>query len=267
MVITMKQSDLWYACDGHLPVLGHRGICAKYPENTLISFEAAIDLGVDLIEFDINVTKDGELVVIHDNDIARTSDHAGLTREYTLTELKSFDFGCPDKFGDKYKGTQIPTLREVLSLAVRKSDTLLLNVEIKDMTHEAVDKTIAMLHEFGLEERSVIACFDAAIIRYTKKTYPHMRCQGFPGRYMKNFTEETYDCMFGMGIPMSWKDNTDAGIRADVAFAKEKGILAWLFVCDTPESVKACVGYGADNVTGNDPEVALTTLREMGLHK
>ena len=52
-------SDLWHANDHHIPVLGHRGIAAKYPENTLHSFEAAIDLGVDLIEFDINVTKDG----------------------------------------------------------------------------------------------------------------------------------------------------------------------------------------------------------------
>lgn len=259
-------TNLWYANDHHLPILGHRGISAKLPENTLMSFDAAIDLGVDLIEFDINMTKDGELVVIHDNDIARTSDHAGLTRDYTLAELKSFDFGYPAKFGDAFKGAQIPTFQEVLELVVSKRDDLLLNVEIKDMTHETVDKTIALLHAYGLEDRAVIASFDAEIIRYTKAAHPHMRCQGFPGRYMYHFTEETYDCMFGMGIPIGAKDSTDERIRADVAFAKEKGILAWLFTSDTPETVKACVAYGADNVTGNDPEVALTTLRELGLH-
>ncbi|MBQ8758543.1 MAG: glycerophosphodiester phosphodiesterase, partial [Clostridia bacterium] len=102
--------NLWYAREDHIPVLGHRGICAKYPENTMVSFEAAIALGVDLIEFDVNMTKDGELVVIHDNNIARTCDHEGLTRDYTLAELKSFDFGC--KFSEKFKGTQIPTLKE-----------------------------------------------------------------------------------------------------------------------------------------------------------
>ena len=161
---------------------------------------------------------------------------------------------------------QIPTLREVLELAV-KSDTLLLNVEIKDMTHETVDMTIAMLHEFGLAERSVIACFDAEIIRYTKAAHPEMRCQGFPGRYMKNFTEDTYDCMFGMGIPISWKDCTDASIKADIAFARSRGILAWLFIADTEEAVLRCVNYGMDNITGNNPEVALTTLRKLGLHK
>lgn len=256
--------NLWYAREDHIPVLGHRGICAKYPENTMVSFEAAIALGVDLIEFDVNMTKDGELVVIHDNNIARTCDHEGLTRDYTLAELKSFDFGC--KFSEKFKGTQIPTLKEVLTLAA-KSDTLLLNVEIKDMSHEVVDKTIAMLHEFGLEDRSVIACFDAEIVRYTKLAHPHMRTQGFPGRYMKNFTEETYDCMFGMGIPIHWKDCTDEGIKADIAFAKSRGILAWLFCADTEEAVKKCAEYGCDNITGNNPEVALETFRKMGLHK
>lgn len=256
--------ELWYKRQNHIPVLGHRGIKAKYPENTLPSFEAAIALGVDLIEFDVNISKDGVPVVIHDNDIGRTSDHAGLTRSYTLEQLKSFDFGC--KFGAEFAGTQIPTLEEVLALAA-PHEKLLLNVEIKDMTDEAVDKTVAMLRRFGLEDRSVIACFDAGIIRYTKKAYPHMRCQGFPGRYMQNFTEETYACMFGMGIPIGWKGCTEESILADVAFAKSRGILAWLFCADTREDVRRCVEYGCDNITGNDPEVALRVLRGMNLHR
>lgn len=258
------KNELWFAKPNHIPVLGHRGICAEYPENTLLSFEAAIKLGVDLIEFDVNITKDGIPIVIHDNDITRTSDHKGLTRNYTLQELKTFDFG--GYFDKRFEGTKIPTLREVLELAV-KSDTLLLNVEIKDLTHEAVDKTIALLHEFGFMDRAVIACFDAEIIRYTKKEYPHMRCQGFPGRYMKNFTEDIYNCMFGMGIPIGWKDCTDESIKRDVAFAKSHGILAWLFSADTEEDVVRCINYGCDNITGNNPTIALDTLRKMNKHK
>jgi ribulose-phosphate 3-epimerase len=257
-------NPLWYKSENRIPVLGHRGIKAKYAENTLRSFEAAIKLGVDLIEFDVNITADGVPVVIHDNSIDRTSDHTGLVRDYTLAQLKSFDFGC--KFGPEFAGATIPTLEEVLSLASSYPE-LLLNVEIKDMTHEAVDKTISMLKRFGLEDRSVIASFDAEIIRYTKKAYPHMRCQGFPGRYMQNFTEDTYDVMFGIGIPIGWKGCTDESIRADVAFAKSKGILAWLFCADTEEDVRRCVEYDCDNITGNDPEVALRVLRQMKLHK
>ena len=108
------KKDLWYARGDHIPVLGHRGIKAKYSENTMVSFKAAIDLG-----------------------------------------------------------------------------DLLLNVEIKNINYETVDATVKMLKEYGLSDRSVIACFDADIIRYTKRTYPEMRTQGFLGRYMNNFTEDT----------------------------------------------------------------------------
>lgn len=259
----MNIVDLWYKKEHHIPVLGHRGIAMCYPENTIPSFEAAIQAGVDLIEFDVNVTKDGHLVVIHDNTIDRTSDHKGRTRDYTLAELKSFDFSY--RFPE-YKGVQIPTLEEVLTLAAKAPDTLLLNVEIKDMDHSTVDATVAMLHRFNLAERSVIACFDAEIIRYTKASHPKMRCQGFPSRDMKNFTEETYDCMFGMGISIHGKDVTDDRIRQDVAFCRERGILAWLYCADQEVDVRRCVDFGCDNITGNDPRIALKVLREMGLH-
>jgi len=257
-----SKPDLWYATKHHIPVLGHRGICARYPENTLPSFEAAIDLGVDLIEFDVNLTSDGELVVIHDNTIDRTSDHTGATRDYTLAELKTFNFSA--KFAPGFAPAQIPTLREVLDLVVSKSDTLLLNVEIKDYAHDVIDATIAMLHEYGLAERSVIACFNAEVVRYVASAHPEMRTQGFPGRYMSNFTEATYDCMFGMGIPIGTPDEQ---LAADIALARSKGILAWLFCADTPDAVERCVKFGTDNITGNDPAVALETLRRMGLHK
>ena len=261
------KNDLWYAKPNYIPVLGHRGLCAKFPENTLVSFEAAIKLGVDLIEFDVNITADGVPVVIHGCDISRTSDHTGLTRDYTLAELKTFDFGgC---FDASFAGAQIPTLQEVLTLAA-PYEHLLLNFEIKDMTHEAVDKTVAMLHEFNLQDRAVIACFDAEIIRYTKKTYPDMRTQGFPGRLMKNFTEDTYDCMFGMGIPISsvkWAGSTEEVVKQDVAFAKSRGILAWLFCAETEEAVLECIRCGCDNITGNDPEVALKVFRKLNLHE
>ena len=259
----MNPSLLWYPTERHIPVVGHRGVSAHCPENTLPSFEAAIRLGVDLIEFDVNVSKDGELMVIHDTTVDRTSDRTGRVRDYTLAELKSFDFSYTFP---EYRGVQIPTLREVLRLVSDSSDKLLLNVEIKDMEHGTVDRTVRMLKEFDLADRSVIASFDAEILRYTHAAHPEMRCQGFSGRYMEHFEAETYACMLGMGIPLHGKNRTDAEIRAEIDFAKERGILAWLFTADTPEDVRRCVSFGCDNVTGNDPAVALNTLRDMGMH-
>lgn len=74
-------------------VEGHRGYCAKYPENTLISFEKAIELGVDAIEFDVWLSKDKVPVIIHDGDVDRTTDGEGHIRDKTLEEIKQLDAG------------------------------------------------------------------------------------------------------------------------------------------------------------------------------
>jgi len=257
---------LWRNRPDFVPVLGHRGICAKYPENTLVSFEAAIRLGCDLIEFDINITKDGVPVVIHDNTIDRTCvGHTGAVRDYNLDELKTFDFSTP-AFADRFSGTQIPTLREVLTLGAMK-DSLCYNIEIKDYTEECVDKTIALVREFGIADRTVIASFSTEVLLYTQKAYPEMRTQGFPQRIMPDAPIEMYDRMYGMGIPVTWNGCTDGQIAADVAFAAEHDILPWLFCADTEETVLLCVKHGCANITGNNPEVALTVLRRLGMHE
>ena len=86
------ENALWYAREDHIPVLGHRGTKAKYSENTLVSFENAIELGVDLIEFDVNMTKAGSLLLFM---ITRSTEPPIIrgAQEYTLAELRSFDFG------------------------------------------------------------------------------------------------------------------------------------------------------------------------------
>ena len=258
--------NLWYSRADFIPVLGHRGVCARYPENTLVSFQAALDLGCDLIEFDINITSDGIPVVIHDKTIDRTCiGHTGAVRSYPLEELKSFDF-CTPKFTECFSNTKIPTLREVLELGAQNPN-LCYNIEIKDYTVECVDKTIALVQEFGIWEQTVIACFHTETMLYIQQAHPQMRTQGLPCRFMPDAPMEMYDRMFGIGIPIGWKDCTDAQIAEDVAFAKAHNILPWLFCADTEEDVLRCIKHGCANITGNNPEVALQTLRKLRMHK
>lgn len=101
-------------------VLGHRGYRVKYPENTLLSFKKAIEVGADGIELDVWLTKDGEAVVIHDESIDRTSNMSGRIKEMTLKELKKADFGM---------GERIPTLQEVFDVLPEET---FINVELKD---------------------------------------------------------------------------------------------------------------------------------------
>ena len=144
-------------------IVGHRGVRSLYPENTMVSFRAALKLRLDLIEFDVHFTKDGHIVVCHDADIERTTNGRGLIRDMTLAELKSYDAGI--KLSEEFAGETIPTLEEVLELMVQADYQVLLNVEIKDYDHSLVDQTIAMLKSFDMDRRSVIACFNA--VSYT----------------------------------------------------------------------------------------------------
>jgi len=115
-------------------LIGHRGACGYEPENTLRSFAQAIDMGCDGIELDVHVCKSGELVVLHDTTLERTTTGKGLVTEKTLEELKQYDAG---------KGEKIPTLAEVLDLL---EDRLAINIELKG--YGTLEPTVSLLEEY-----------------------------------------------------------------------------------------------------------------------
>lgn len=238
-------------------VAGHRGCKALYPENTIISFKKAIELGVDMIEMDLNLTSDKQLVVIHDNTLDRTTNGKGNVRDYTLEEIKKLDAGIFK--GEEFAGERIPTFTEFLDL-VSKEKNMYLNVEIKEKTHETVDLTIKELDKYNLLGKIVIACFDASIVRYANEKYG-VKCQGFPSWYMKKFERDTYKYVYSVGIEM--KDLTKA-LCDDF---KGRGIDPWGYCPDTDEAVYRAIDSGCTLVTCNNPEPALRIFREKGLHK
>ena len=106
-------------------VLGHRGASAYAPENTLASFQTAHDQGADGIELDAKLSKDGQVIVIHDNTYDRTTDASGVIGDKNLSEIKKLDAGS--WFSDKYIGEGIPTLSEVLD---EFGDKMIINIEL-----------------------------------------------------------------------------------------------------------------------------------------
>ncbi|NIV29434.1 MAG: glycerophosphodiester phosphodiesterase, partial [Anaerolineae bacterium] len=104
----------------------HRGASHQAPENTLAAFLLASELGADGIELDVQLSRDGEIVVIHDFVLDTTTDGAGPVRERTLAELKELDAG--HRFDSAYAGQEIPTLQEVIDAVGHR---LLLNIELK----------------------------------------------------------------------------------------------------------------------------------------
>jgi glycerophosphoryl diester phosphodiesterase len=113
-------------------IIAHRGYRAKYPENTLAAFSAALDIGVKMIELDVMLTRDRKMVVIHDATLERTTDGHGQVNSYTLQELKELDAGS--WFHPRFAGERLPSIEEVLDLV---RDRALINIEIKSNAYEA----------------------------------------------------------------------------------------------------------------------------------
>ena len=108
-------------------IIGHRGGAAGFPENTLAAFKKAVELGADGVEFDVQLTKDGEVVVIHDELIDRTMSGSGLVKDHSLSQLRQLSAG--EFFSPDFKEQKIPTLAEVLEIV---QDLEVINIELKN---------------------------------------------------------------------------------------------------------------------------------------
>lgn len=253
----MKGKSAFGQSSHNVLVVGHRGMRACYPENTMLSFQKALELGVDMIEMDVHLSSDGIPVVIHDSRLERTTNGTGFVGSKTFKELAQLDAGV--RFNGVFPGCRIPSLEEFLAWAAQ-NPKLSLNVEIKDMTAECVDKTIGQLRSFQLLERTVLASFDAAVLRYAYQKYGVLT-QGFPESYMLNFDAHTYEIMYGAGVEM--RDLTPEFCME----IRSLGVDPWGFCADTDEQVYQAIRAGVSMITGNNPEPALRILRQQGLHQ
>jgi len=159
-----------------MKILGHRGAGGSAPENTLLAFRRGLEFGVDGFEFDVQLSRDGEVVVIHDERVNRTSDGTGWVKDFTLRELKRLDFGgwfakCPVR-------QEIPTLREVLAWVQASGQELELNVEIKSGLVDyprIADKVVSLLYEYGMVAHSFVSSFDHQVLADLREQFPEVR--------------------------------------------------------------------------------------------
>ena len=134
-------------------VWAHRGASAYAPENTLEAFLLAAEQGADGVELDVQLTKDGEMVVVHDEEIDRVSDGSGFVKDYTLAELKILNF---NKTHPEYQDVKIPTLREVYEAL--KPTGMTINVELKTGIFWYKDlekKVLELTKEMEMEDRVI----------------------------------------------------------------------------------------------------------------
>lgn len=143
-----------------LPIIyAHRGAKAYAPENTMAAFKLAIDMESEGIETDVHLSKDGYLVLIHDEKVNRTTNGKGYIKDMTLEEIKRLDAGV--KFSEKFKGEKIPTLEELICLI--KNTDIILNIEIKNniINYPGIEeKVVKLIKKYKIEKRVIVSSFN-----------------------------------------------------------------------------------------------------------
>lgn len=231
-------------------IYGHRGASAYAPENTLPAFRLAEEQDADGIELDVHLTRDGELVVIHDETLDRTTNGSGLVSARSLAELKTL---CADNGMPGYAGVRIPTLREVLEQV--RPGRMLVNIELKTgiLWYEGIEKkTLDLVAELGMEDRVIYSSFNHYSIAEVRRLAPQAQTAYLFGDIPCDI--EQYAAARGVGglhpglycVKMGQLLRTyrDSGLAVRVWTVNEEADLRWL------------LRQGVEVIT-NDPRLAV----------
>ena len=238
-------------------IFAHRGASGYAPENTMPAFELARQQEADGIELDVQLTKDGEVVVIHDETIDRTSTGKGFVRDYTLQELYGFSF---HNGMERYRGVRIPTLREVLEYV--KTGTMQVNIELKTGIFwypEIEKKTIDIVRRMGMENRVIYSSFNHYSIQEILKLNPlaetaylfsdvilHMEDYG-----KKTGVQGLHPAVYHLYMPELLEDYKKSGLK----------IRVW--TVNWKEDMKKFIENDLEAVITNYPDLALEVRKQV----
>jgi glycerophosphoryl diester phosphodiesterase len=232
-------------------IIAHRGYRAKYPENTLASFRASLDAGVQMIELDVMLSKDRKVVVIHDATLERTTNGSGPVNGYTIKELKALDAGT--WFQPRFAGEQIPTLEEVLDDV---SGRAMINIEIKASAFEArhpVDsiesQVVDLVARNKLQDSVLISSFEWKILDHivTMKDAPGIALLSrYPadGNNMERCVKLK---------AFSWHPNCGELQHEQVKKMHEAGICVFPYNVDSQKEFQRMIHMDVDGVITSDP--------------
>lgn len=241
--------------------IAHRGYSVAAPENTLVSFRKAIELKPDMAECDARKTKDGELIVIHDPTVDRTTNGTGKVADMTLDELRRLDAGS--WFAPEFAGEKLPTLDEVIDLFKDSGVTLI--VEIKEEGTE--DEVVAALYEHGMEHQSMICSFHhkvgvrMPVIAPDIPFSPIIAPKEPVGEDQAVALADEAAAVNGSMLAVQYKALTPALVLA--AHAANLQIQPWN--PDDEAEIRRLAGMGIDAISSNDIRLTLQVLSDLGV--
>ena len=257
-------------------VIAHQGGDGIWPGNTLYAFEKAVEIGADVLEMDAHITQDGEIVLMHDEEVDRTTDGTGLIENKTLDELKQLDAAYKwsndegKTFPYRGQGIRVPTLEELF----QKFPQMRYVIEIK-LTQNPIDEPLCdLIHKHSMHDKVLIASFHDEAMQNFRQTCPEIATSAsrtevrnfvlLGKAFLSGFTvpqyqsiQPPYDPKESLNIPIM----TARFIRE--AHAKNIKVEPW--TVDDPELMKRYIEWGVDGIMTDRPDLMIEVLNELGI--
>ena len=256
-------------------VIAHRGDSRNYPENTLPAFESAVRMGIDVVETDIHLTKDGVLVIWHDPTLERNTDGSGRIEDHTLEELRRFDAGYTftqdggKTFPFRGKGVRICTLAEALEHCPGQR----FNIDLKTKCPEIVDEFIKVIREHDAVDRVVGASFHLSNLKRLRRLAPDFLTSITTAEVVPLlFRQKTHTLPKAFKRKIIFQIPMAAGPVKVVtpAFVKamhQRGAVVMVWTINDEETMRRLFAMGVDSVMTDDPALVIKVADEMNIRK
>jgi glycerophosphoryl diester phosphodiesterase len=241
-------------------IYAHRGASAHAPENTIAAFLLAIEHGADGIEFDIKVTSDGKVIVLHDQTLQRTTTGSGDLKKFTYNELRKLDAGS--KFSEKYSTEKLPTLEEVFEAVGTRIG---INIELTNYAtpgDDLIEKVAKILASVKDTSKVMFSSFNWGNLNKARKLCPEIPCgilalPGIAGWLSRSF--------FTRNVPHEAIHPYFADIgKKNVNSWHQQGYKVNIWTVNNPKEMLRLKDLGVDMIMTDDPALANTTLRSLG---
>lgn len=248
-----------------IKIIAHRGGSNLAPENTMAAFQNALDLGVDMIEIDIEQTIDSVVVVIHDTKVDRTTNGKGKVDSLTYSYIKTLDAGS--WFNTRFKGEKISTLEEVLE-AVNGKATVLIEIKSGDERYPGIEKrTVEAIQRFNAHSWTIVQSFNKKTVERVKIldnkiiTY-YLLGRNFMSYYhslqAKNKKNKTQEFLFdGIAVHYSMLN------AASVDSVKQMGLGVFTWTVDEEDDMKKMIEFGVDGIITDSPDKLIGLIESM----
>lgn len=243
---------------GRRPLLiAHRGAPTVAPEHTIPAYEAAVRAGADVLELDVHLSRDDQLVVIHDGRLERTTNGHGAVRDHTLRELKRLDAGR--WFGRAYRGQRLQMLGEVLE---RFRDRVAFAVELKggsDFYPGIEERLVSLLQVYGVADRALVASFDHHALVTCRGLDPDLALGALVGgRVLAPGALAPRGVLTAVCLP------AELTTARDVAACREAGLACYVWVVNDPTTARRLADDGVAGIVTDRPDLLRPVLAGPG---